>query len=296
VHGRNLGARTWLALAATVLPWGASFAAIRAALQDYSPAHLVLLRFIIASLALGGYAWLVRMPLPARRDIAAMAAMGLVGVALYQLSLNYGEMTVSSGAASLIIASGPVFTAVFARLFLHEKLTAYGWLGIALSVLGVALIALGETAAFRLSTGALLVLAAAVSTGAYNVLQKPFLRRYSALQVTACAIWGSTLLLLVFSRGLAGSIRAASPQASLSIAFLGVFPAALSYATWSYVLSRLPAGAAASFLYTVPPVAILVGWAWLGEVPTPLSLLGGGLCLAGIALVNRVGRSRAGAA
>jgi drug/metabolite transporter (DMT)-like permease len=289
---RALDARTWLALAATVLFWGASFAAIRAALREFGPAHLVLFRFAIASLALALYSIAVRMPVPPVRDAVSLAGIGLIGVAAYQLALNYGEMTVSAGAASLIIASGPVFTAVFARVFLRERITALGWLGIGISFVGVALIALGESAGFRLSPGALLVVVAAVSTGAYNVLQKPFLRRYSALQVTACSIWGATLLLLVFSRGLMQSIRTASPEALLAVAFLGVFPAALSYVTWSYVLSRLPAATAASFLYSVPPLATLTGWLWLGEIPAPLSAVGGVICLGGIALVNRRGRSR----
>lgn len=279
-----------MALAATILFWASSFAGIRAALRAYGPAHLVLFRFIVASLALAAYAASVRMRIPARRDLPGLAGIGLAGVTVYQLALNYGEMTVSAGAASLIIASGPIFTALFARAILSERLGGLGWLGIAASFAGVGLIALGETQGFRLDTGALLILVAAISTGAYNVLQKPFLRKYSALQVTACSIWGATAALLVFFPGLPQAVRQAPVGASLAVVYLGVFPAALSYVTWSYVLAHLPASTAASFLYAVPPLAIFFGWAWLGEVPAPLSLAGGALSLAGIAVVNRLGR------
>jgi drug/metabolite transporter (DMT)-like permease len=282
--------RTWLAAAVTILFWGSSFAGIRAGLRAFAPAHLVLLRFTLASIVLGIYALIVRMRLPAVRDLAGIGGIGLAGVVFYQLALNYGELTVSAGAASLIIASGPVFTALFASLFLGERLSGLGWLGIALSFAGVGLIALGEAQGFRLNTGAILVLAAAVSTALHNVVQKPYLRRYSALQVTSCSIWIATLVLLIFVPGLPHAVTTAPLEAKLAVVYLGVFPAAISYATWSYVLSRLPASRAGSLLYGVPPIAILFGWIWLGEVSPPLSLIGGGLCLAGIILVNKLGR------
>jgi len=59
------------------------------------------------------------------------------------------------------------------------------------------------------------------------------------------------------------------------------------------VLSRLPASRASSMLFAVPVVAFLVGWAWLGEVPTLVDVAGGVLAMGGVAIVNTVGRARA---
>lgn len=68
-------------------------------------------------------------------------------------------------------------------------------------------------------------------------------------------------------------------------------PAALAYLTWSYVLAHFPAGRAASFLYLVLSATMLLGWVWLGELPTLLAVGGGALAISGVALVARRGRA-----
>lgn len=77
---------------------------------------------------------------------------------------------------------------------------------------------------------------------------------------------------------------------TLATIYLGIFPGALGYVSWAYVLSRLPASTAASFLYLVPVVAIGIAWIWLGELPTFLVVVGGAFVLAGVILVNTRGR------
>lgn len=285
--GRGFG--THLAVAVTVITWASAFAAIRVGLRGYTPAHLALLRYAVASVALGVYALLTGMRAPRPRHLPGLAALGLAGIAFYNVALGYGQVTIPAGTASLLIASTPVWLALMAVAVLGERLRALGWLGIGLSFAGAATLALGG-GGLRLEPRALVVLAAAVASSLYSLGQKPYLARYSALQCTAYAVWTGTLFLFPFAGGLPAAISRAPLPATLAVIYLGLFPAALGYLTWARVLSRVPAAVAGSFLYLVPALAMLIAWLWLGEVPAALSLLGGALVLGGVVMVNRWGR------
>jgi drug/metabolite transporter (DMT)-like permease len=84
-------------------------------------------------------------------------------------------------------------------------------------------------------------------------------------------------------------LPAASAEATLAVIYMGLFPGAIGYISWSYALSRLPAVKAGSFLYLIPAVAIFIAWVWLGEAPE-LSAWRGRINLAGVLVVNWRGR------
>ena len=283
---RVLGSRSLLALAITLLFWSSAFAGIRAGLRGYSPGHLALLRFLVASATLAIYALATRMRLPATSDLPGIALTGFLGITVYHVALSYGERSVSAGAASFLINSAPVITAVLATIFLGERLGARGWVGIGISLAGVSLIAFGEGGGMRLAPGALLILIAALGESVYFILQKRYFLKYRPLEVTTYGIWAGMIFMLVFLPGLAREIAAAPLGATLSVVYLGICPAAIAYVTWAYFMSKAPAGEATSFLFLVPALAVVTAWLWLGEVPNPVSLLGGALALAGVLLVN----------
>ncbi len=128
--------KTWAAIAVTLLLWASAFAGIRAGMRltptgvpgpdGYGPGEVALLRFGTASVVLALYALVTRMRLPDARDLGRIVAAGLTGITIYHVALNFGEMTVEAGAASLLIAAGPVFTALMSMAFLGERLTVSG--------------------------------------------------------------------------------------------------------------------------------------------------------------------------
>lgn len=128
----------------TLLFWASAFAAIRAGLEGLEPGHLVLLRFLVAGALLLLYALLRGLPPPRREDLPRLFLLGFLGITVYHTALVYGELTVSAGAASLLIATGPVFTALLSYFLLGERLRPLGVFGFALAFFGALVLALGE--------------------------------------------------------------------------------------------------------------------------------------------------------
>lgn len=274
------------AIAVTVITWASAFAGIRAGLVSYSPQSVALLRYATASLVLAVYAIATRMPLPHWRDWPGLGVLGLIGISVYNVVLNVGETHIAAGTASLIVAAAPIFVALLASFFYREHLGLISWAGIGLSILGVALISVDFHKGLDISPSALLILVAAISQSIYTTFQKPFFKRYSPIQLTATAIWAATFFLLWFLPGLLQDVQKATPTATAAVVYMGIFPGALGYVCWSYVLSRLPASRAGTFLYLVPAVALFIAWLWLGERPEVIALLGGVLIVAGVIVVN----------
>lgn len=287
-----MSASTWVAIVVALLLWASAFAGIRAGLRSYGPGEVALLRFATASITLLLYAIFKRMPLPRRRDLPKIALAGFLGITVYHVALNIGEVSVTAGAAALIIATVPIFTALLSRFVLHEHITAWGWAGIGVSFVGVAIITFGSGEEFGLEPGALLILAAAVAAALYMVVSKPMLVRYHSVDFTTYMIWIGTVPLLLFLPGLIEQMPAAAPADTWAVVFLGVFPGALSYVLWSHALAKMPASRLAPFLNFQPVNAALVAWLWLGEVPSALAIAGGVICLVGVAIVNARGVTR----
>ena len=280
------------ALFSAILLWASAFPAIQVSLTAYSPVEVAVLRYLVASAVLLIYAITKRMPLPRRQDWPLIGFCGLTGFTLYNVFLNAGQLTVSAGMASFIISSEIGIIALLARLFYKEKLTSLGWLGIGLCVAGVAVISLAGGGSLQFSSGALLVFMATLCISVYSVAQKSLLQRYTAIQFTTYAIWAGTLMLLPSAPRAVLSVLHAPFGPTMSVIYMGFFPGVIAYIAWSYVLSKIPASQAGSYLSLIPIAALVIAWIWLQEIPSLVSLLGGIVVFCGILFVNKQSRSR----
>ncbi|MVA98456.1 EamA family transporter [Nitratireductor sp. CAU 1489] len=275
-----------IAVGVTIIGWASAFPAIRAGLQGFGPAELGALRFAIAAVPAALYLLIMRPPAPARGEGWRFAYGGIVFVGLYTLFLNVGEMTVSAGAASFIINVSPIITAAFAVFVLGERFPIVAWIGTAVSFAGIGLIAFGEGEGLRLDTGALLILGAAFAAATTTIVQKPLFSTHRPLTVAAWNMVIGALVLAPFLPNAIGQAGDATTQSLAAAVYLGLVPSLVAYASWAVALSRLPAARASNYLYTVPAVATVMGYVWLGELPSAAGMAGGLLALGGVVLVN----------
>jgi drug/metabolite transporter (DMT)-like permease len=282
--------RALLAAAVTVVLWASAFVAIRSAGRDFSPGALALGRLLPGAAVLALVSLGQRAGWPPRAAWPGIAATGVLWFGVYMVALNWGEQHVDAGTAAMVVNIGPILIALLSGWLLREGLPRPLILGIAVSFAGVILVGIATSAGRHSSlAGVLLCLLAAVSYSLAVIAQKPPLRHASALQVTTFGCAVGVLACLPFSGQLVSQLSTAPPTATLSVAYLGVFPTAVAFTTWAYALSRTSASKMGATTYLVPALTVLMSWAILGQVPSWLALTGGMLCLVGVALSRRPG-------
>jgi drug/metabolite transporter (DMT)-like permease len=274
----------------TVLLWGSAFVGIRAAGPTFSPGALALARLAVSS-ALLGAAVLAgpREPVPRPRDLAGIAVYGVLFLGVYSVALNTAERRIDAGTAAMVINTGPVLIALLAGVFLGEGFPPGLFAGCLVAFGGTAVIELGATRSGTgdAGSGVLLCVLAALAYAVAVVVQKHVLARVSPLRVTWLGCLIALVACLPYAPALASETRHAGPAAVAWVVYLGAFPTALGFVTWTVALRRSSAGRTGSLNYLIPLVAIGLGWALLGETPPALALAGGVLCLAGVYLARR---------
>ncbi|MFC4956524.1 DMT family transporter [Streptomyces mauvecolor] len=277
------------AVAVSVVLWASAFVSIRSAGEAYSPGALALGRLLAGALVLGLFLLIRREGLPPRAAWPGILASGFLWFACYMVALNWGERQVDAGTAAMIVNIGPILMALLASRFLGEALPPRLIAGMAVSFAGAIAVGLSMSGDGHASVlGVVLCLVAAATYAAGVVLQKPALRHGSPLQVTFFSCLVGAVACLPFSGQLLSDASHAPASATLNMVYLGVFPTALAFTTWAFALARTSASRMGATTYVVPAMVVLMSWAVLDEVPAVLTLVGGAICLAGVA----VSRSR----
>ncbi|TPG82835.1 DMT family transporter [Pseudomonas mandelii] len=265
-----------LAMAFVVACWGYSPTGIHIGLQAYDPGHLALLRFLLASALMAVVAVFRGISLPNRRDLPLLFALGFFAVSLHHVALNFGQQSVSAGASSVLAQSTPLFSTLLARFVFKDRVSAWRWGCVFLGLIGVVIVVAGDHGLGSIDAHGLLILLAAVSWSFYFALQKHHSRRYDGLMLVCYTVWFGTLLLLVYLPGLVSQVITAPVEVQFAVIGLGIFPSALAYLAWAYVLTHVDLSRATMTLYLIPPTAMAIASFALGERPT-LMIVGGAL-------------------
>jgi drug/metabolite transporter (DMT)-like permease len=276
--------KIFLIFAFAIFFWASSFVAIRMALKSYTPGPLALFRYVIASLGMLLLHLNTHHKTHVRRaDIPGFFWMGIMGFSIYNVALNYGEISVDAGVAGFIISQIPVVVAVLSVFWLGEKLSTVSLVGMCISITGVSLIAVSSHGNHAASSnlGIFYLMIAMLVGGIYHVACKQLLRQYNPIELTAYAMWIGTIAMLFYVPDLWREILHATPMATWSVIYLGIFPGWLGFLAWNYGLQYVSASKAASGLYALPLITLSLSWLCLGELPAWLAIGGGLIALSG---------------
>jgi len=276
----------------TMLFWASAFIAIRSVGEHYSPGAMALGRLVVGGVVLTMVAAVRRVQIPRGRTLWLVIAYGVLWFGLYTVSLNTAERHVDAGTAAMLVNLGPILIAVLAGVFLREGFPRGLVTGLVIAFAGVLTIGLATSTGQRDTTGVLLALASAGLYAVGVLLQKQALAGTQPLPATWLGCLAGAVVCLPFTPTLVREVAHAPAAATLGIVYMGLFPTAIAFLTWSYALSRTSAGRLATSSYVVPALAVLLSWLLLGEAPVPLALVGGALCLAGVAVTRLPARPK----
>jgi drug/metabolite transporter (DMT)-like permease len=282
-----------IAAAVTMILWASAFIAIRTVGVHYSPGAMALGRLAVGALALSAVGIFRNVRVPRGRPLLLVIAYGVLWFGVYAILINAAERHLDAGTTALLVNVGPILIAVLAGLFLKEGFPRGLVTGLAIAFAGVATIAFATSSGRHDAAGALLALGAAAMYAIGVLLQKQALRDVDPFSATWLGCLAGAVVCLPFAPALIEEVAAAPLDATAGIVYMGLFPTAVAFATWSYALAHTSAGRLSSSSYLVPALAVMLSWLLLGEAPVPLALIGGALCLIGVAVTRLPTRSLA---
>jgi drug/metabolite transporter (DMT)-like permease len=273
--------------------WASAFVVIRDVGHTLSPAPLALVRLAVAAGALTLFVLATRRASRAHRSmprswtsVGLVAGYGVLWLAGYTVALNAGERHIDAGTAALLVNLAPLMIAFGAGRFLGEGYPRPLIIGSVVALGGVAIIAMDSSGGGDW-IGVVCCVVAALLFTAGMLIQKVTLHHVDGLTATWLACVAGTAALAPWTPQLIDELRTASTGAIAGAVYLGLFPTAIGFVAWAYALGRTPTGRLSATTYAVPAMAVLMSWIVLAETPTAYGLVGGAICLLGVALSRR---------
>jgi drug/metabolite transporter (DMT)-like permease len=285
--------RAYLALAAICIIWGTTYTAIKFAVRDFPPFMMVGMRQTTAGLILLGLAWVSRKTeVPDRKYVLRQALTGLATITGGNGFITWGMQYVPSGLASIIGSLTPVMVVLFSLALQNkERVNTRIISGVLLGFGGLGLIFSDGWKDFlkpEYSWGIMGCFASCCTWSLGTVLAKrwnsadvsPLMN--AGLQILAGGLGGFVLSILFDTHY---DVRH-TPEGWASMIYLVLIGSALAFTLYMYALKHLSAAVSSLYTYINPVVAILLGWAVLGESLTPGALVGMAVTIVGVWMVN----------
>ena len=299
---KKIGSFDFFLMLCLIIFWGSSFVVVKTLLlQGLTPIAIATFRFLVAG-ALFLVALVVRkvrrplsLVLFEGKDILVFVGLSLVGVTFFFIAQYVGiELAGASVAAILVCFLSPILIALLSMRIFNEALKRKQFLGLAVAGIGTLVVITGGTMDLRSGNptflfGSLILLLTPILWASYTLGGKRLIEKYSPFLVVAYVNIIGGLFLVPFSlaeNSLHG-ILTLSLQAWGAILYLAVTCSFVGYFIWFYVMSRVKAAVASSFLFAEPLVTVLFATAFIGENITPLILAGGLLIFTGVLLITR---------
>jgi drug/metabolite transporter (DMT)-like permease len=284
---------TWVSLSmfALYIIWGSTYLGIRVALQSYPPFLLAGMRFAVAGLLLLTYLRLRGVPMPTARQWRNAAFTGVLLLGMGNGLVCFAEESVSSGISAVVVATMPLFAAIFTGLY-GEWPTRGETLGLMIGFIGVVVLNLGSAlTASHLAAAALLTASMAWAFG--SVWSRRQDMPTGMMNTCAQMLCGSGALLIAGFLG--GERLPANPtlHATLATAYLVVFGSLIAFSAYLYVLKHARPAFATSYAYVNPPVAVLFGVLGLGEKIGRYDLIGMAVILLSVVIITLARQRRA---
>lgn len=288
----RVGGRIIVAFAAVYLIWGSTYLFIRIAVETMPPLLMAGVRFLAAGTVL--LAITSRLPGAARDPVGRpqWRACAITGALLLfggNGGVSYGEQFVPSGVVALLVATVPLFIALFGAIFLRQRLRRFAIGGIAVGLVGTAVLLRPGASGTGDPGHMLLVLASPLSwaVGSLYATRAPLPKR--ALVATGMEMLSGGALLaivgLLIGEASAVHLERISLASWMSMLYLIVFGSLVAFSAYVWLLTKVPTTAAATYAYVNPLVAVLLGWAVLGERVTGQTLVAGGLIVVAVVLI-----------
>jgi drug/metabolite transporter (DMT)-like permease len=225
----------------------------------------------------------------ARRDWFLFLVFGLVGVAAFYVIYIYAIGLIGMGMAAVLMYTAPAWVTLLSAVFFKERLGISKVAAVLLSVGGCALVGqVYDLASVRLNwLGILAGLGAGFTYGLYTLFSKVAQRRYTSWTTLTYALGLGALFMIPLQSG-TDLVRAVANPASLFwLLMLALVPTLGGGVAFNAALRRIPASNASIVATLEPVIATLLGWAFLGELLEPLQLVGAGLILVAVVILQR---------